>query len=43
MEQVDDPLTALIAAWRAEIESVPFAHQTESDALALALLGDGPE
>jgi len=26
MELMDDPVLALFAAWRADIDSVPFAH-----------------
>jgi hypothetical protein len=39
MELMDDPLLSLFAAWRAEINSVPFAHEAECDKIVRALLG----
>lgn len=40
MELVDDPLIGLFAAWRAEVDSVPFAYETECSRLAHVLLGN---
>jgi hypothetical protein len=41
MEPMDDPLIATLAAWRADIDSVPFAHQAETDRIVSALLSTG--
>jgi hypothetical protein len=40
MKLMDDPLIAMLAAWRTDIDSVPFAHQAEFDRIVRALLGD---
>ena len=41
MELADDELIGLFAGWRAEIDSVPFAHDAEWDVVTSALLSDG--
>jgi len=39
MEVTESQLTALFAAWRVDIDSVPFAHETESETIVQTLLG----
>lgn len=38
MEVTEGLLAALLTAWRADIDSVPFAHETESETLIQILL-----
>jgi hypothetical protein len=40
MELTDDPLIGLLKAWRAEINSVPFAYEADCDKLVRALLAN---
>lgn len=36
----DDPLIALFTTWRAEIDQVPFAHESESEEIVRTLLAE---
>jgi hypothetical protein len=38
MELMDDQLVGLFAAWRAEIDSVPFAHEAACEEIVHAVL-----
>jgi hypothetical protein len=38
MEMTDEVLISWFAAWRAEIDSMPFAHEAECDRVVRALL-----
>jgi hypothetical protein len=38
MEVTDGLLAALLAAWRVDIDSVPYAHESESETIVQALL-----
>jgi hypothetical protein len=38
MEPTTDPLDRLFAAWRAEIDSAPYAHEEECEKIVLTLL-----
>lgn len=42
MELVNEEVIALFAAWRAEIDTVPFLHETACDKVVHTLL-DTPE
>jgi hypothetical protein len=39
MEVTDGLLTALLAAWRVDIDSVPYAHESEAETIVQSLLG----
>lgn len=38
MEVTESQLTAMFAAWRSDIDSVPFAHEPESETIVQMLL-----